>query len=77
MNIQVTSINVRRENDEVTGLQVYFTGRNGDHSINLSGYIPLENGEYEAEVNIPAVENIIRQKVVERLLNDENLKENE
>lgn len=77
MNIQVTSINVRRENDEVTGLQVYFTGRNGDHSINLSGYIPLENGEYEAEVNIPAVENIIRQKVVERLLNGENLTENE
>lgn len=77
MNIQVTSINVRRENDEVTGLQVYFTGRNGDHSINLSGYIPLENGDYEAEVNIPAVENIIRQKVVERLLDGEDLTENE
>ena len=77
MNIQVTSINVRRENGEVIGLQIYFTGHNGDHSINLSGYIPLENGEYEAEVNIPAVENIIRQKVVERLLNGENLTENE
>lgn len=44
MNIQVTSINVRRENGEVIGLQVYFTGRNGDHSINLSGYIPLDSG---------------------------------
>ena len=77
MNIQVTSINVRRENGEIIGLQVYFTGRNGDHSINLSGYIPLENGEYEAEVNIPAVENIIRQKVVERLLDGEDLTENE
>lgn len=77
MNIQVTNINVRRENGEVTGLQVYFTGRNGDHSINLSGYIPLDNGEFEATVNIPAIEDIVRQKVVERLLNGEDSTERE
>ena len=77
MNIQVTSINVRRENGEIIGLQVYFTGRNGDHSINLSGYIPLDNGEFEATVDIPAIEDIVRQKVVERLLNGEDSIERE
>ena len=46
-----------------------------DHSINLSGYIPLENGEFEATVNISSIEDIVRQKVVERLLNGEDLSE--
>ena len=71
MNIKVTSINVRREGDEVTSLQVYFNGRNSDQSININGYVPLESDEFEVHVHVEDVEDIVKQKVIERLMNGE------
>lgn len=73
MDIQITTINIRRENGEVTGLQVYFTGRNSDGSINLNGYIPFQNGQYENHINLDGVENMVRQEIAGRLLNGEDL----
>ncbi|RWR06759.1 hypothetical protein QNH23_06530 [Siminovitchia fortis] len=72
MKIEVTNINVRREGGEVVGLQVYFNGRLGDQSINLNGYIPLAEGEFESHLDMPAIETAVRQKVVDRILSGES-----
>ncbi|MED0649749.1 hypothetical protein P9246_15670 [Aeribacillus pallidus] len=72
MNIQITSINVLREGGEAVGLQVYFTGQNSGQSIYINGNIPLESGEFEQHFQIGEIENIVRNKVVERLLNGES-----
>ncbi|MCM3111691.1 hypothetical protein [Lederbergia lenta] len=72
MNIQVNQITPRRENGEVVGLEVYFTGKNADQSINLNGFVPLKKGEFEEFLQFEEAENIVRQKVVERILNGES-----
>jgi hypothetical protein len=72
MNIQITSINIRYENNEVAGVQVYFTGNNEDRSINLNGYIPFTAEEYAGNEAIPALTEMVRQRVVDKLLNDGN-----
>jgi len=72
MNIQITSINIRYENNELVGVQVYFTGNNEDRSINLNGYIPLTAEEYTGNEAISKVTAIVRQRVVDKLLNDGN-----
>ncbi|MGG3920344.1 hypothetical protein ABEV41_00090 [Geobacillus thermodenitrificans] len=72
MNIQITSINIRYENNELVGVQVYFTGNNEDRSINLNGYIPLTAEEYMGNEAISTVTEIVRQCVVDKLLNDGN-----
>jgi hypothetical protein len=70
MNIQITSINIRYENNKVAGVQVYFTGNNEDRSINLNGYIPLTAEEYAGNEAIPTLVELVREKVSEKLLDN-------
>ncbi|MBM7717228.1 hypothetical protein JOC94_004253 [Bacillus thermophilus] len=72
MKVEITNINIRREGEETKDLQVYFTGNNGDSSINLNGYVPLEKEEFESFFDEQAIEDVVRQKVVERILNGES-----
>lgn len=72
MKIEITNINVRRDGGKVTGLQVYFTGRLGDQSVSLNGYIPLAEGEFESHFDMPAIEQTVRQKIVERIMSGES-----
>ena len=70
MNIQITSINIRYENNEVAGVQVYFTGNNEDRSINPNGYIPFTAEEYAGNEAISTLTEMVRQRVVDNLLSD-------
>lgn len=67
MNIQIANISIRYENNEVAGVQVYFTGNNEDRSININGYIPLTAEEYEGNESVPVLTNLVKQKLFERL----------
>lgn len=48
-------------------VQVFFTGRNEDGSINISGYIPLSAAEYAGNESVPTLTALVKTKVVEKL----------
>jgi len=65
MNVQITNVNIRYQDGQVSGLQVYFSGTNEDRSINLNGYIPLDSSEFNLDVE--ELQNVVKTKIVERL----------
>lgn len=65
MNVQITNINIRYQDGQVSGAQVYFNGSNEDRSINLNGYIPLDASEIN--LNIDELQNLVKNKISERL----------
>lgn len=65
MNVQITNINIRYQDGQVSGLQVYFSGTNEDRSINLNGYIPLDQSEFNLDVE--ELQNVVKNKIIERL----------
>jgi len=67
MNIQITNINIRYENGEVTGAQVYFAGHDQDRTMNLNGHIPLTAEEYQGNEAVSALTDLVKQKVIEKL----------
>lgn len=67
MNITIYQIAPRRENGEFTSVSVHFTARTSDGDINLSGSIPIN--DFAGSIDFGALENDVRQKVVDRILN--------
>lgn len=67
MNITINQITPRRENGEVTSVQVHFTARTNDGNINLSGNIPIE--EFADSIDFGKIENAVKQEVVNRIMN--------
>lgn len=65
MNVQITNINIRYQDGEFAGVQVYFSGTNEDRSINLNGYIPLDSSEFN--FNVEELQNVVKNKIIERL----------
>lgn len=65
MNVQITNVNIRYQDGQVSGLQVYFSGTNEDRSINLNGYIPLDSSEFNLDVE--ELQNVVKTKIIERL----------
>lgn len=65
MNVQINSVNIRYQDGQVYGLQVYFSGTNEDRSVNLNGYIPLDSNEFNFDVE--ELQNVIKNKIIERL----------
>lgn len=65
MNVQITNVNIRYQDGQVSGLQVYFSGTNEDRSINLNGYIPLDSSEFNFDVE--ELQNAVKTKIIERL----------
>jgi len=68
MNIQITNINVRYNEGEVSGVQVFFNGNDQERTININGYVPLTPEEYAGNESITTLTTLVRQKVSERLL---------
>lgn len=68
MNIQITNINIRYQEGQVAGVQVYFNGQDDERTMNLNGHIPLTAEEYAGNESIAALSELTRQKVNERLL---------
>lgn len=67
MNIQITNINIRYQEGDVDGVQVYFTGNDEERSISLNGYVPLTAEEYVGNETITELSKIIKQKINEKL----------
>jgi hypothetical protein len=67
MIIQVTNVNMRYAEGELDSVQVFFTGRNEDGSINISGYIPLSAEEYAGNESVPTLTALVKNKVIEKL----------
>ncbi|MCM3110054.1 hypothetical protein [Lederbergia lenta] len=72
MKIQITSTNVKynTETGEISGVQVHFSGRDMNYEVNISGYIPLKPEEYAGNEPINKLEILVKQSIVDRLLND-------
>lgn len=67
MIFQITNVNMRYAEGELESVQVFFTGRNEDGSINISGYIPLSAEEYAGNESISNLTNLVKEKVIEKL----------
>lgn len=67
MNVTINQITPRRENGEVVSVQVHFTARTEDGSINLNGYVPIE--EFATLIDFNGMEQVVRQEVVNRIMN--------
>jgi len=67
MNIQITNVNMRYAEGQLSGVQVYFSGKDQEQTINLTGHVPLTAEEYAGKESIEALSELIRQKVNEKL----------
>lgn len=65
MNVQINNINIRYQEGEVSGAQVYFTGTSEDRSISLNGYVPLTTQEFN--LNLSELQALVKAKIVDRL----------
>lgn len=65
IDVQINNINIRYEGGQVSGAQIYFNGSNEDHSISLSGYVPLTAEEFN--LNLSELQDLVKAKIVERL----------
>lgn len=67
MNVTINQITPRRENGKVVSVQVHFTARTEDGGINLNGYVPIE--EFAALIDFDGMEQVVRQEVVNLIMN--------
>lgn len=67
MDITVNQITPRRENGQVASVQVHFTAKTEDGSINLNGAIPLES--FTEYLNFEQMNGVVKQKLVEKIMN--------
>lgn len=67
MNIQITNINIRYQEGQVAGVQVYFNGQDEERTMNLNGHIPLTSEEYQGNEAVSALTDLVKQKVIEKL----------
>jgi len=67
MNIQITNINIQYENDELSNVQIYFSGHDDERTVHLNGFVPLSSEEYAGNESVSALATLIKQKVYEKL----------
>lgn len=67
MQITINQITPRRENGEVTSVQVHFTARTADGNINLNGNIPIE--DFTDKIDFGAIENAVKQELIDKIMN--------
>lgn len=73
MNITINQITPRRENNEITSIQVNFTARTLDGTISLSGNIPID--EFGNSVDLISLEKSVRDALVKRIMTGEDSEE--
>jgi len=67
MNIQITNINIQYENEELSNVQIYFSGHDDERTVHLNGFIPLSSEEYVGNESVTALATLIKQKINEKL----------
>lgn len=70
MKVSINQITPRWKDGKIVDVQIYFTATTADGSVNLSGYVPIE--DFSDNIDFEALEGIIKQKVAERILNSES-----
>lgn len=71
MNVQITSVNMRYSDGQVSSVQVHYSGRDADRTVSINGYVPLTAEEYAGNEGLEALEGLVRQFVSEKVLEDE------
>jgi len=67
MNIQITNINIQYENEELSNVQIYFSGHDDERTVHLNGFIPLSSEEYVGNESVTALATLVKQKINEKL----------
>lgn len=67
MTIQITATNIRYADGRVAAVQVHFTGRDEDQTINLNGYIPFTEAEYEGNEGMKKLVELVKGKLVQKI----------
>jgi hypothetical protein len=65
VEVSINQITPRMEDGVITSVQVHFTARTADGSINLNGYIPIESSGL---IDFAGIETAVRQEVVNRIM---------
>ena len=66
MDITINQITPRRENGEITSINVHFTARTDDGNINLNGTIPINSA-----IDFDAIETELKQELVNNITGGE------
>ncbi|WP_078430490.1 hypothetical protein [Alkalihalobacterium alkalinitrilicum] len=72
MNVQITSVNMRYSDGKMTSVDIHFNGIDEQRTVHLNGYIPLTAEEYSGNESLTALTNIVREQLVNRLLEEES-----
>ena len=67
MKVTINQITPRRENGEVTSVQVHFTARTDDGNINLNGNIPIDN--FTDLMKFGEIETVVKQELIDKIMN--------
>jgi len=67
MQITINQITPRREDGNITSINVHFTARTDNGLINLSGSIPIEN--FTDNIDFDGLENEVRQELINQIMN--------
>lgn len=66
MKITINQITPRFKDGNIIDVQIYFTAITADESVNLSGYVPIEN--FSGNIDFVALQDVIKQKIAERIV---------
>lgn len=58
---------MRYAEGQLSGVQVYFAGKDVEQTINLTGHVPLTAEEYAGNESVSALIEVVKQKVNEKL----------
>ena len=67
MDITINQITPRRDNGEVTSVQVHLTARTADGLINLNGAVTVDN--FIDFLDFEQMNGLVKQKLVEQIMN--------
>lgn len=71
MNIQITSVNMRYGEGALTGVQVHHNSHSADRTLNVNGLVALTVEEYQGNEELSVLNGIVKQKIIDRLVNGE------
>ncbi|MEA1855580.1 hypothetical protein U9M49_21185 [Cytobacillus sp. OWB-43] len=66
-DIQITGTNIRYADGDISVVHVQFRANDPESTVTLNGYIPISAEDYQGNESIPALKNVVRTKLIERL----------
>lgn len=66
MEIKINNIQFVTAGEE-DKVHIHFRGKDPENQLNLSGYVPVTVTEYENNMSVDGMEQLVKDKVLERL----------